>query len=284
MGWQAEHQLDHRRCLRNGLLVSFAVHGLFLALLVISPSRTPPPFPDVIMVDLILAPMAAAPAQKAVPKPQAKPAPAPKPAAKPVPETAPQAPPKAAPEPPPPAPPPIAKKALVQPLPENAPTQIRKVEPKKRVDPRTRPPEKELSYEEAMAALGAKPKPGPESVDDAELFDSVMKVESGESSASPRKASGIVVSREMMAWATKTTRLIQNNWKGTSVYKGQGLMATIELNLSAQGDVLGTPRVVRSSGDPYFDDNAVRALMMVSPLPQPPHAGLIGFVFSPDGN
>ena len=37
--------------------------------------------------------------------------------------------------------------------------------------------------------------------------------------------------------------------------------------------------VISSSGDPYFDDNAVRAVMMVSPLPPPPRAGVTVFVF-----
>ena len=277
LGWQVEHELDHRRRLRNGLLVSFAIHGLFLAMLAISPSRSAPPFPDVLSVDLVASAARPAPPAPRIapPKPEAAPKPAPKPA--------PKAPPKAAPEPvppepPPAAPPPIAK-APVQALPENVPTKIRekarKVEPKREVDPRRRPREKELSYEDAMASLDDELGP----VEDRDLLRPVPKTPPAESSGSPQSKRGVVVSPEMLAWATATTRRIQNNWKGISSYEGRGLATSLELELSARGDVLGTPRVIRSSGDPFFDDNAVRAVMMVSPLPAPPRAGPTVFVF-----
>jgi colicin import membrane protein len=272
IGWQQVYLLDHRRRLRNGLLVSLAIHGLFLAMLAVSPSRSAPPFPDVLSVDLIAALPAARPAPQSAP--EAPPKPAPKPAPKAAPEPAPKPPPKAAPKPPPPAPPPIAK-APVQALPENAPTKIRKVEPKAKVDPRRRPREKELSYADAMASLDDELGP----VEDRNLLTPAPDPEPAESSGSPQSKHGIVVSPEMLAWATATTRKIQNNWKGVASYEGRGLATRLELELSARGDVLGTPRVVRSSGDPFFDDNAVRAVMMVSPLPAPPRAGPTVFVF-----
>jgi len=280
LGWQVEHELDHRRRLRNGLLVSLAIHGLFLAMLAISPSRSAPPFPDVISVDLMAAAPAARPAPPAPPKAPPKPEPAPEAAPKPAPKPAPKAPPKAAPEPIPPKPlpseppPPIAK-APVQALPENVPTKIRKVEPRRDVDPRRRPREKELSYEDAMASLDDELGP----VEDRDLLKPAAEAPPAESSGSPQSKRGVVVSPEMLAWATATTRRIQNNWKGVSSYEGRGLATSLELELSARGDVLGTPRVIRSSGDPFFDDNAVRAVMMVSPLPAPPRAGPTVFVF-----
>jgi colicin import membrane protein len=277
MGWQEEHALDHRRRLRNGTLVSLAIHGLVFATLVISPPRTHPPLPEVLSVDLIAAPSAARPAP---PRPVAKPAakPAPKPAPKPVPE--------AAPEPPPPPPPPIAK-APVQVLPENAPSQVKKVEPKPLLDKKPEPKpiadsipprrvkQKELSYEDAMAALDDEL--GPE--EDPDLLQPAPEAPAPESTGSPAPRAGVVVSQAMVAWATATTRHIQNNWKGISSYEGRGLATTLELELTATGTVLGTPRVVRSSGDPYFDDNTVRAVLMVNPLPPPPRAGTTHFVF-----
>jgi colicin import membrane protein len=271
-GWQVEHELDHRRRLRNGLVVSLAVHGVFMALLVISPSRSAPPFPDVLSVDLVAAAPSVRPAPAAPPK--APPEPVPEAAPKPAPKPAPKALPKAAPEPPPPAPPPIAK-APVQALPENVPSKIRKVEPKREVDPRQRPREKELSYEDAMASLDDELGP----VEDRDLLKPIPEAEPAESSGSPQSKRGVVVSPEMLAWATATTRRIQNNWKGVSSYEGRGLATSLELELSAGGDVLGTPKVIRSSGDPFFDDNAVRAVMMVSPLPAPPRSGPTVFVF-----
>jgi TonB family protein len=275
MSWQEEQELDQRRRLRNGLLVSVAIHGLFVAMLVISPSRSHPPLPDVLSVDLIAAaPAPAAPAPKAPPAPKP---PAPE-AAKPEPKPAPKPPPPAPPAPPEP-PPPVAK-APVQALPENAPTQIKKVEPKPEerkqvVDPRQRPKEKQLSYEDAMASLDDELGP----VEDRDLLKPVPKPEATDSSGSPNQKSGLVVSQEMLDWANATTRRIQNNWKGTASYSGRGLATSLDIELSARGDVIGTPRVLRSSGDPYFDDNAVRAVMMVTPLPAPPTAGPTVFVF-----
>lgn len=266
MSWHDEHLVDHRRRLRKGTLVSVAIHGLVFGALVISPAKTPPPLREVLSVDLVAAPPAAAP-PKPVPAP-AEPPPAPKP-------------PEAAPKPPPPAPPkppPIAK-APVQVLPENAPSKIKKVEPK-RVDPRLRPKPKEFSYEDAMAALDDEL--GPE--ENPDLLKPPPEAEPAESTGAAEPKAGIAVSKEMLEWARATTRRIQNNWKGVSSYEGRGLATTLELELSARGDVMGTPEVVGSSGDPYFDDNAVRAVMMVSPLPAPPRSGKTIFVFRSEGD
>lgn len=279
MGWQDEHSLDHRRRLRNGSLVSLAVHGLVFATLVISPPRTAPPLPEVLSVDLVAAPPAARSAPKATPKATPKSTP------KATPKAAPKAEPKPAPEPPPPPPP--VKKAPVQALPENSPSQIREVEPKPKVAkkpepkpeaasrPQRRVREKELSYEDAMAALGEEV--GPE--EDPDLLQAPTEATASESTGSPTPNAGVVVSQELVAWATATTRRIQNTWKDVASYQGRGLATTLELELSSTGEVLGTPRVMRSSGDPYFDDNAVRAVLMGNPLPPPPRAGATVFVF-----
>ena len=77
-----------------------------------------------------------------------------------------------------------------------------------------------------------------------------------------------------------TRRLIQSKWVTPSNFSGRGLQTVMKLQLSASGAVIGEPEVVRTSGDPYFDDNAVKAVIMVSPLPAPPRAGTTTFVFS----
>jgi TonB family protein len=275
LAWQDEHSLDDRRRLRNGSLVSLAVHGLVFATLVISPPRTPPPLPEVLSVDLVAAPPAARAARPG-PAPKQSPPPAPKPPPKPAA--------KAAPKPPPPPPPPIAK-APVQVLPENVPSKIREVAPEPKVTKKPEPEaeslprrgvrEKELSYEDAMAALDDEL--GPD--ENPDLLKPAPDSPASDSSGSPAPKSGVVVSKALVAWATATTRRIQNNWKGLASYEGRGLATTLQLELSATGDVLGKPLVVRSSGDPYFDDNAVRAVLMVNPLPRPPRAGTTVFVF-----
>jgi len=271
LGWQDEHVFDHRRRLRNGALVSLALHGLVVASLAVSPPRAVPPLPAVLSVDLVAIPAAArAPRAPARPKAAPKPAPAPEPAA------------------PPPPPPP---KAPVQVLPEEAPRKIREVKPEPKPaakpapapKPVPRPPRKQpLSYEDAMAALDDEL--GPDESPDLLQPRPTADAPATDSSGSPGAPRGVVVSPEILAWSEATTRLIQSKWVTPTTFRGRGLATTLELELSAGGDVLGTPRVLRSSGDPFFDDNAVRAVLKVNPLPPPPRAGVTSFVFRSEAN
>ena len=276
IGWRDEHLLEHRRRLRNGCLVSVAVHGLLAATLIVSPPRSAPLMPEVIAIDLLAAlPAARVVNSRPAPKPPVAPEPAPVP-------PAPKAP--VAPAPPPEvvAPPPPVVRAPVQVLPEETPGRLRKALPEpQRVVPLEPKPEprrqrrqraKAFSYEDAMAALDdelgldesaalLQPPPGP-------------TVEPDESSSRARA----VVSSEMLEWTEATTRRLQSKWVTPTSFRGRGLATSLELELSASGQVLGTPRVLRSSGDPYFDENAVRAVLMVD-LPAPPRAGVTVFVF-----
>jgi TonB family protein len=54
------------------------------------------------------------------------------------------------------------------------------------------------------------------------------------------------------------------------------------IDVAADGRVLGRPELVASSGNPFYDDNAVRALIRASPLPPPPKAGRQTLVFTPE--
>jgi TonB family protein len=286
MSWQDELQLDHRRRLRNASFVSLALHVVVFAAFAISPPRSAPPLPAVLAVDLVAAMPNAAPAARPAPVAKLRPAPAP------------AAPPEPAPEPvaPPPPPPP---KAPVQVLPEEAPLRIKKLErkpaPEKtkavaKVEPKPAPPKpapvapkpkppEELSYEDAMAALD-------EELGEDETADlrapappRALPSVPAESSGRPGVASGAVVSPELARWSLATRRRIQGVWVAPQNFRGRGLATLLELELSASGDVLGEPQVLRSSGDPYFDDNAVRAVLMASPLPPPPQPGTRSFLF-----
>lgn len=288
--WQEEVGLDDRRRLRNGAIVSLALHALVAAVLVFSPPGSAPPMPDVLSVDLIggvpaPAPSPSAPAvPRSAPPPAAEPAPAPEPA-------------------PPPAepPPPPAPKAPVQVLPEESAEKVKQAEPEpkpkvvQKPEPKAAPPKPEpvrrargakheqlgmddllaeLGEDEVSGALQARPDPA----------QAAAAAQTAESSGEPGARSGEVVSKALAAWSNATTRRIQSKWVTPANLRGRGLATSLELRLSATGEVLGSPRVVRSSGDPFFDDNAVRAVLMVNPLPPPPRAGKTVFVFRSEGD
>jgi TonB family protein len=282
IGWYDEHLLEHRRRLRNGCLVSVALHGLVFATLIASPPRSAPPMPEVLAIELL----AALPAARV-----ARPRPAPKAPA------VPEPPPKAVAPPPPEAvaPPPPVAKLPVQPLPEETPGRLRKAQPEPqrvvppvRAEPKPEPRRqrrqraKALSYEDAMAALDDEL--GPDESADLLRPPPGPTVEPDESAATADSRVGAVVSLEMLAWTQATTRRIQSTWVTPTSFRGRGLATSLKLQLSASGQVLGTPRVFRSSGDPYFDDNAVRAVLMADPLPHPPRAGVTVFVFRSEVN
>lgn len=280
MDWREEVSLDDRRRIRIGALVSLALHGLMFTFLVVSPVGHSPPLPAVLSVDLV----AALPSLEAAAGPSA-PRAAPRPPAEPA----------AAPEPAPPEPPPPPK-APVQVLPEDTPEKVepvvRQPEPKPKPKPRAEPVKRPrrarqeaLSLEDAMAALGDEL--GPD--ENPDLLRPVPQPTPGaapgntESTGTPGARKGIVVSPEVAAWTVATTRRIRSKWVTPANFRGRGLATSLELRLSASGEVLGEPRVLRSSGDPFFDDTAVRAVLMASPLP-PLRAGVTVFVFRSEGD
>ena len=268
IGWHDEHSPDHRRRLRNAMLVSLAIHGSIFAAFAVGPTPTFAPMPEVISIDLVAAPPAASRPSRRSPAPPPPKAPAPEPPP---------------PEPAPPTPPVV--KAPVQVLPEESPGRIRKVKPEPKPAPPRPKREKELSYEDAMAALDDEL-----GVDEtADLLQAPpapveSEISSGQPEASEASRSGAVVSPELAAWNLATARLIQRTWVAPPNFRNRGLATTLELRLSASGDVIDPPKVVRSSGDPFFDDNAVRAVLKAAPLPPPPKPGRRSFTFNAEGN
>ncbi|MGI9319124.1 MAG: cell envelope integrity protein TolA [bacterium] len=71
----------------------------------------------------------------------------------------------------------------------------------------------------------------------------------------------------LQAAAGRIKAAIENNWRrpGTSRV---GLKAVIQLKVSRTGEVLQA-RVIKSSGDPFFDQSAELAVQKASPLPIP---------------
>ena len=98
--------------------------------------------------------------------------------------------------------------------------------------------------------------------------------------AAPR--AGSPMSPELSGWLRAAKIRVQQAWVLGPAMRGQKLETRIEVELDAQGKVLSEPRIVRRSGDPWYDESVVRAIQKASPLPPPPSAGKWPFVFRPE--
>ncbi|MDX1649701.1 MAG: energy transducer TonB [Myxococcota bacterium] len=245
---------ERRRRFRRFVAVSAAVHAGALLLLIVAPSpRIRTELPAVVRVDLVAAsapPSAAPPAAKPAPPKPAPPKPAPRPPEKVViPE-----------KPAPPKP---------EPKPEPKPQPQAKPEPEPEREP-AEPAQEQVGYEELLAELRAK--------EQAEGGGAVG-AEAGARSGPPG-GPGVRVSPEVMAWMRRAKVHVTRAWVLAPGFRAQPLQTQIEVELGPGGEVRGT-RVVRGSGNPWFDESAERAVQKASPLPQPPEAGTWAFVFEP---
>lgn len=256
MSSAASQREAERRRFRRFVGVSAACHVLAAAMLGFAPSRAVPLLPPVISVDLLAA----------LPAHQAPPAPAPAPA-----KPTPKAPPKAVVKPPPVAPKP---KKIV--LPKKAPAAKR---PPKKVDrpPPKRPKPKELDYSDALDKLREE-LGEPEPTTDKELLASA------EPAAQPAASTGARVDPEVARWLAGMKSHVRARWVIPPEFLDRDLVTHLAVELSADGRVIGQPRVVGPSGDPFWDDSAVRAILRASPLPAPPQVGEWSFSFRSQEN
>jgi len=228
-------------------MVSLGGHLAVVMTVAFAPELPAAPLPRVVTVEL----MAPIPGMARAPKARkvAKPAPA---------EALP------APKPPPPKPQKIV-------LPEQ-PTAAKKPRQAKKV--RKKPPE--LDYQDVMAKLRDElGEDTPPAEEPAAEPDAVAE-------SAPSQA-GIRLSPEEMAWVRKVEIHVRRQWVTPPEFLNRRLGTQLCVELSTTGQVLGEPDVNRSSGDPFFDDNAVRAILRSSPLPPPPRQGRSCFFFDPDG-
>jgi TolA protein len=130
----------------------------------------------------------------------------------------------------------------------------------------------ELGVDETADLLQAPP--GPSEPEDS----------GGQPEASDVSQTGAVVSPELRAWNLATQRRIQSKWVTPSDFRNRGLATSLRLELSASGELIGKPEIVRSSGNPFFDDNAISAVLKVAPLPAPPKPGPRIFLFNAEEN
>jgi len=172
-----------------------------------------------------------------------------------------------------PAPPPrpvVPKKILLPKKPPALREKPRKVKPVLR-----KPRPKEMEYGDAMAQLRSElgetaPETAPREVE---------QPGPSASEAEPAAAGGSLVSKEVLAWVIDTRRHVRSKYITPPEFLNRSLETHLRVVLAASGEVIGVPEVVRSSGDPFWDDNAVRAILSASPLPAPPEAGAWPFSF-----
>lgn len=278
--WQDEHLLDHRRRLRTAMCVSLAIHGLMFAVFAAAPPAPVVDVPSYVAVDLVAAPAprpAPAPAQAPARAPTA---PKPQPAAEPpLPApTAPKPPPAAEPAPPappPPSAPPVAK-APVQALPEETPGKIRKAKPEPSLSkakpapevpretlPRRRrgEPQEQVSLEDLLAEEGP---------DEATaMLRREDEAPEADTSSSGTPGPGAQISPEQLAWDRQVIAQVSRRFVDLARYRGRGLMVRFRIRVGANGELVGEPALLSSSGDLDFDRNALSAVMVAGPFPPP---------------
>ena len=266
--WRDDREDTRRAELRSRLAWSAGGHIALFAFFAFAPSVSRPALPVAVKVDLV----ASIPSAAASPAPPAaKPAPAPKPAAKPKPKPAPAPPPpqaKPAPKPPP------AKKVLPTEAPKAVPN---KPKPKPTSTKSTRPrrPAEELNLEDALESLrdelGETEDPS---------FDEIVAAASKPGPQAAERG-GTRVDPELAAWQESVKRHVRRRWITPPEFLNGDLRTDLVVTLTSDGTVLDV-KVGRSSGDPFADDNAVRAVRKSSPLPKPPRPGENIFSFVPE--
>ena len=230
---------------RRTVLVSAVGHGvLFCFLFWFSPAPPSTVLPQAIRVSLLAAPPA-----PAAPEPQ-KAAPPPKPVAQPKP------------------------KPKVKVLPKKAPTPVAKPKPKPKPKPKAQPkpvaqkkprPE-ELSYDDALARLRGE-------LGEAAPAVVAPAVAPSQASAQATAGRGAVISPELAAWNRAVKQHVKTHWIMPPEFRETALSAELAIWVQADGALRGEPQLLRTSGNPYYDDNAIRALSRSSPLPPPPAPG-----------
>jgi len=174
----------------------------------------------------------------------------------PVPTRAPKSRPKPA-----PAPRPVPKQVMLpKQAPEAVPTNL--AAPPMRAEP--------LDYQDALSQLRSEL---------GEAAPSPVEPRS-EVAPAPAPTTAVAVDRETAAWVIATRRHVRSRYITPPEFLNRFLATGLEVLLTSEGELVGVPTVVGPSGDPFFDDNAVRAVMTSAPLPAPPQAGSYTFVFT----
>ena len=95
-------------------------------------------------------------------------------------------------------------------------------------------------------------------------------------------AAGVPVPAEEVAWMRAARIRVMENWVVPAQFRLQALQTEIRVALDDSGEVIGTPRIVRRSGNLWYDKEVVRSIQKASPLPPPPEPGDWTFIFDSD--
>jgi hypothetical protein len=166
-------------------------------------------------------------------------------------------------------PPPKPKQEKIAPKP--APTPVRK-----ELTPEDLARPQEQEYDDIMAQLRA---------ESDEIFPEADPVEEAPPVPKPAGApagTGRPVTAEESVWMRKAKIHVRQAWTLTPGFRTQVLETHVSVDLDSAGALVGEPKIVRRSGNPWYDDSVVRALEKASPLPPPPAPGEWSFVFVPD--
>jgi outer membrane biosynthesis protein TonB len=93
---------------------------------------------------------------------------------------------------------------------------------------------------------------------------------------------GTPVSAEEMQWMRAARIRVMENWVVTGDFRLHALQTEVRVTLDDSGEVIGTPRIVRRSGNLWYDKGVVRSIQKASPLPPPPEPGDWTFIFDSD--
>lgn len=244
--WEVQRQREYRRFVG----ISAVLHLVAALLFLLGPSlRSPTRLPGVVRIDLVAVAPPAAIRRSAPPRP--KPAPEPKAIPKPEPQVKPI-----------PKPPVVTKQVLPK-------DPVAKAIPK---PPPPAPAEEALEYEDVMAQLRA------EATED--FPEAAPQLAQPATRIGPSGGPGELISAAEAAWRERVRAYVLRGWVLSPGFRSQALVTTVDVRLSASGDVLGT-RVVERSGNPWYDESVERAIQKAAPLPPPPESGSWQFRFSP---
>jgi protein TonB len=249
--WFEAQGIAQQRVFVRALAISFALHvGIALSLL-IAPKSAPVYAPTVISVRMVSLP-AAAPPVRARAQPQSLPKKAPTPV--PIPAQ--------------PKLPPAAKKVI---LPKRAAPVSKKPKPKP----------KPLEYDDALASLREELGEETPPAEAAPTAAPPVPQDDAQTAAPESSGGGVEADPEVVAWRNATLRHVNKFLRVPQEFMNRALSTVLILTVTSSGDVLGY-EIVRSSDNPYWDDNVLRALDQASPLPPPPTPGDWTFRFTPD--